>query len=85
MGKKKGARTSSTEPAAISPAKIGQTAGEIWRVLTEEGELSLSALKKKGKAPTDLILIAVGWLAREEKLQFEPKGRSIRISLRKSS
>ena len=80
--KKKEANNVSTNPAAIEPIKIGQTAGEVWRVLAEEGEQSLSALKKKIKAPTDLTLAAVGWLAREDKLQFGSKGRSVQISLR---
>ena len=80
--KKKAAGSASANPPALAPIKIGQTAGAVWKVLAEEGEQSLAALKKKIKAPADLTMAAVGWLAREDKLQFESKGRSVQISLR---
>ena len=50
---------------------IGETAGSIWQGLETKGPLSLSALKKQVKAPPDLVLMAVGWLAREEKLALD--------------
>ena len=45
--------------------QIGETAGSVWRVLELKGPQSLAALKKQVKAPGDLVLMAVGWLARE--------------------
>lgn len=54
---------------------IGETAGNVWRVLETKGPQSLGALKKQVKAPADLVLMAVGWLAREGKLALEQKGR----------
>jgi hypothetical protein len=55
--------------------QIGETAGSVWRVLESKGPQSLAALKKQVKAPGDLVLMAVGWLAREEKLALDQKGR----------
>ena len=55
--------------------QIGETAGIVWRVLETKGPQSLAALKKQVKAPGEVVLMAVGWLAREEKLAQEQKGR----------
>ncbi len=55
--------------------QIGEAAGSVWRVLESKGPQSVGALKKQVKAPADLVLMAVGWLAREEKLALEQKDR----------
>jgi Winged helix-turn-helix domain (DUF2582) len=55
--------------------QVGETAGRVWSVLQEKGPLSLNALKKQVKAPGDVVLMSIGWLAREEKLVLEQKGR----------
>jgi hypothetical protein len=62
--------------------QIGDTAGIVWRALETKGPQSLSALKKNVKAPGDLVLMAVGWLAREEKLELELKGRTQLLRLK---
>lgn len=67
---------------AIGNEQIGFAAGKIWNVLSQNGESTLAALKKEIKAPTDLVLAGVGWLAREEKLQFTTSGRSVKLSLK---
>jgi hypothetical protein len=61
---------------------IGEAAGKVWEFLNEHGEANLNQIKKKVKADPDLILQAVGWLAREEKLQIEKKGRFITYALK---
>ena len=61
---------------------IGETAGKVWEFLNEHGEANLNQIKKKVKADPNLILQAVGWLAREEKLQIEKKGRFITYALK---
>lgn len=68
----------------LSPELIGQTAGNIWRVLHDRGSQTLPGLKKSTDAPDDLTLLAVGWLAREDKLEFETNGRTITVSLRET-
>jgi len=62
--------------------QIGETAGSVWRALESKGPQSLGALKKKVKAPGDLVSMAVGWLAREEKIAVELKGRTQLLRLK---
>jgi hypothetical protein len=77
-------RTASA-PAAIkvgmSSEAIGHTAGEVWRVLDDRGGQTITGLKKAVDAPDELVLAALGWLARENKLAFAVNGRSISVSL----
>jgi winged helix-turn-helix protein DUF2582 len=61
---------------------IGETAGLVWNFLRSNGEASLNALEKGVKAPKPMISMAVGWLAREGKVEIEEDKRSVRVSLR---
>ncbi|MCC6493393.1 MAG: winged helix-turn-helix domain-containing protein [Pirellulales bacterium] len=61
---------------------IGQAAGEVWRVLSERGGQTLAGLKKSLDASDDLVLLGIGWLAREDKLAFETNGRTVTVSLK---
>jgi hypothetical protein len=62
--------------------QIGQTAGLVWQTLNEQGPQTLSKLIKSTAAPRDVVLQAVGWLAREDKLWIEEKKRVRTIGLR---
>jgi len=62
--------------------EIGKIAGEIWRVLNEQGELSLQELKKEVAAESPVFDWAIGWLAREDKLAISREKRKIRLCLR---
>jgi hypothetical protein len=66
----------------LSSERIGETAGDVWRVLAERGGQTVAGIKKSIDAPDDVILLALGWLAREDKLVFETSGRSVTVSLR---
>ena len=55
--------------------QIGETAGEVWRCLTENGHMSLSKLTRSVEAPRDIVMLAVGWLAREDKIEIEERSR----------
>ena len=61
---------------------VGETAGEVWRLLDEHGEASLNSIKECLKINPNLILQAIGWLAREDKLRIEKKGQYITYSLK---
>ena len=63
---------------------IGQTAGLVWEFLRSNGESSLSAVEKGIKAPRSTVSMAVGWLAREGKIQMKDEKRALRIALRDS-
>jgi hypothetical protein len=66
----------------MSPEMIGQTAGDVWRVLDERGGQTLAGLKKSIDASDDHVLLAVGWLAREDKVAFESNGRTVTVALK---
>jgi hypothetical protein len=57
-------------------------AGKVWRVLSENGSMSLASLTERLGEPRDLVMQAVGWLAREGKVDMTESGRSKTISLR---
>lgn len=66
---------------AMSDVEIGHVAGDVWGVLSRQGALTVSAIKKEVHAPGDLVVAAIGWLAREDKLAFSNAGRSVTVSL----
>jgi len=45
--------------------EIGIVAGEIWHYLDEHQSVTLDQLAKGIKRPRDLVLMSLGWLARE--------------------
>ena len=77
----KPAESAAKNAAPLTDHEIGSAAGEVWLLLTEGKPMTLAAIKKAAKGPSDTTLMAVGWLAREGKLKFETKGRSVKLSL----
>lgn len=63
-------------------AEIGETAGTVWRLLDQKGPLTLAKLVKDIDLPRDTIMQALGWLAREDKIEIEENGRTRTVSLR---
>lgn len=61
---------------------IGEVAGVVWRVLSENGPTSTTKLVKAVGEPRDTVMQALGWLAREEKVSIEEDGRNRTVSLR---
>ncbi len=62
--------------------KIGENAGNIWSSLSGKGTMSPTAIKKETKLNDRDLNMALGWLAREEKLDFAQKGNQTLISLK---
>lgn len=62
--------------------EIGSAAGTIWRYLSRQGQTTLSTLKTGRKLSGQMLLMGLGWLAREGKLDLAKDGRALRISLR---
>jgi hypothetical protein len=72
-----------TVPLSVScKAAIGFTAGKVWHALHDQGPMSLRKLVLAIDEPRDLVLQAVGWLAREDKIEIEETGRGKVISLK---
>lgn len=63
--------------------QIGETAGAVWHTLSKSGPLSAAKLAKEIDAPRDIVMQAVGWLAREGKVTIEETNRGRNISLAK--
>jgi hypothetical protein len=61
---------------------IGETAGLVWSFLQSHGESTLSSVEKGVQAPKSMVSMAVGWLAREGKIEVKDEKRAVRISLR---
>jgi hypothetical protein len=78
---KRTASVPSADKIGLSSEAIGHTAGEVWKVLDDRGQQTVAGLKKAVDAPDELVLAALGWLAREDKLAFAANGRSISVSL----
>ena len=65
-------------------AEIGQ-AGRIWRQLAEQrGPATHSTLKRTTKLSNQLLLLGLGWLARDNKLTIVRRPRGLDVSLRES-
>ncbi|HKV04317.1 MAG TPA: winged helix-turn-helix domain-containing protein [Candidatus Acidoferrales bacterium] len=58
----------------VSYNQIGETAGAVWEALSKDGPLTFAALMEEVNVPQSLFFMAIGWLSREQKLQFEPLG-----------
>ncbi|MDQ7798383.1 MAG: winged helix-turn-helix domain-containing protein [Candidatus Edwardsbacteria bacterium] len=61
--------------------KIGENAGAIWRELNAKGEQNISALKRSTGLDDKNLYLALGWLAKENKIIFSRKQRQILIGL----
>ena len=61
---------------------IGDTAGKVFDVLKKKGPLSLNKLVKETNREEKVTLMALGWLSRENKIEFLKKGRQLTISLK---
>ncbi len=62
--------------------QIGDTAGLVWHHLNTGGPCSLTQLAKEIDAPRDVIMQAVGWLAREDKITIEESRNKKTVVLR---
>lgn len=62
--------------------QIGETAGVIWHTLDEQGPLTIAKLVKLVDEPRDVVMQALGWLAREDKIWIEEGPRARVVSLR---
>lgn len=65
--------------------KIGIVAGEIWHFLDQYGEVSFSELTKGIDKPHDIVLMSLGWLAREGHVILQQIDSDYRVSLRKNA
>lgn len=60
---------------------IGINAGEIWRLLVNNGAMSIRDLNERTDYKEAFILLALGWLAREDKIRFFDKNGILHVEL----
>lgn len=60
---------------------IGEYAGKIWEALNENPQLSIKELKSATKLKDNDLHLALGWLARENKVTFFESDDEAKICL----
>ena len=65
---------------------IGETAGRLYTVIEDNGgkAIPLDALRRSVGGRTVVFHMAIGWLAREDKLTFSTRGRTAMVALNDS-
>ena len=61
--------------------QIGETAGQIWQLLNENGPTKIAELVKSLDCPRDQVMQGIGWLAREDKIRITIESRSRIVEL----
>jgi Winged helix-turn-helix domain (DUF2582) len=61
--------------------KVIETAGKAWRFLGQNGQTNVGQLAKSLKEKDEVVLQAIGWLAREDKIDYTVKNRRTFVSL----
>ena len=62
--------------------EIGVNAGIIWHLLSDNAKWSYAKLKKASGLNDKELSTAIGWLAREDKIEFEFKEKDeVRVSM----
>jgi DNA-binding IclR family transcriptional regulator len=61
---------------------IGAAAGKIWEYLEENGATSVTKITKETGLNRNDVQRAIGWLAKEGKLNFDTEGRTELLSLK---
>jgi winged helix-turn-helix protein DUF2582 len=63
--------------------QVGETAGKIWLALSSDGPQTLTQLKKKVNGSSEVVNLALGWLAREDKVDLtQVDKKTVRVQLK---
>ena len=63
-------------------AQVGETAGRIWHLLNDEGPQTIAQLKKKLNGSSEVLSFALGWLAREDKVDITQEKKTVKVALK---
>lgn len=63
--------------------EIGIVAGEIWHFLDKHGEATLSRIFQGIDKPRDIILMSLGWLAREGHVVLNKQDDEYKVTFRR--
>jgi hypothetical protein len=81
-GKENSESMSKEEGNAEVMHEIGEAAGKIWQFLNSESSVVLGHINKRLKFEEVVFWMAVGWLAREDKISFAGHGRQSKVTLK---
>lgn len=62
--------------------QVGETAGRVWHLLNDQGPQTLAQLKKRLNGSGELVTFALGWLAREDKVDISQDKKNLRVALK---
>lgn len=62
--------------------QIIESAGQIYNYLSGKGEVSISKMKKDLSLNDNFTEMGLGWLSREDKLEYTQKAKSVTVKLR---
>lgn len=62
-------------------ATIGENAGAVWNALSDGNTKTVKELKKATKLTDKDMFAALGWLAREAKVELEVDGAEVFVKL----
>lgn len=62
--------------------EIINAAGMIYNYLSDKGEVSISKLSKDLGLVENFAEMGLGWLSREDKLEYTQKAKSVTVKLR---
>ena len=62
--------------------QIIESAGQIYNYLSNKGEVSISKMKKDLSLGENFAEMGLGWLSREDKLEYTQKAKSVTVKLR---
>jgi hypothetical protein len=61
---------------------IGTTAGQIWQYLDQHGAVTAIKIKSALGIANSELYLALGWLAREDKIEIAEYDHTFKISLK---
>jgi Mn-dependent DtxR family transcriptional regulator len=64
--------------------EIGETAGKIWEILKKKGEVNVAQLPRMLDKKSAMVHQGLGWLAREDKVDYQVKAGKTFVSLTES-
>lgn len=61
---------------------IGEMAGKVWNILNEKGNMTVTKLKTALNADAFVLNAAIGWLAREDKVEVVKTKTTVTVNLK---
>lgn len=69
------------EKVLDNEAEIGSVAGKLWHYLAQNGKVKMNEIRHKVKLPNTKVALALGWLAKENKVCLTKKRKTTFVYL----